>query len=40
MQLARELGASVTGALFVVELAALEGRKRLEGVAVDALIVY
>jgi adenine phosphoribosyltransferase len=40
VQLARELGAEVTGALFVVELAALAGRKRLEGVPVDALVVY
>jgi len=40
VHLARELGAEVTGALFVVELAALAGRKRLEGVPVDALIVY
>jgi adenine phosphoribosyltransferase len=40
VQLARALGAEVTAALFVVELAALEGRKRLEGVPVDALIVY
>jgi adenine phosphoribosyltransferase len=40
VQLARELGAEVTGALFVVELAALAGRKRLDGVPVDALIVY
>jgi adenine phosphoribosyltransferase len=40
VQLARELGAQVTGALFVVELAALQGRKRLEGVPVDALVVY
>jgi|SRR6185436_6358676 len=40
VQLARELGAEVAGVLFVVELAALQGRKRLEGVPVDALIVY
>jgi adenine phosphoribosyltransferase len=40
VQLARELGAEVAGALFVVELAALAGRKRLDGVPVDALIVY
>ena len=40
IQLARELGAEVAAVLFVVELAALEGRKRLEGVPVDALIVY
>jgi adenine phosphoribosyltransferase len=40
VQLAGELGARVAGALFVIELAALEGRKRLDGVPVDALIVY
>jgi adenine phosphoribosyltransferase len=40
VHLARELGARVTGALFVVELAALAGRKRLDGLPVDALIVY
>ena len=40
IQLARELGAEVAAVLFVVELAALGGRKRLEGVPVDALIVY
>ena len=40
IRLARELGAHVVGALFVVELAALEGRKRLDGVPGDALIVY
>jgi adenine phosphoribosyltransferase len=40
IQLARALGAEVVGAQFVVELAALEGRKRLHGVPSDALIVY
>jgi L-alanine-DL-glutamate epimerase-like enolase superfamily enzyme len=36
----REQGASVVGAVFVVELALLEGRGRLAGVPVDALIAY
>jgi adenine phosphoribosyltransferase len=40
VRLAHELGAQVVGALFVVELAALEGRKRLLGVPAEALIVY
>jgi adenine phosphoribosyltransferase len=40
IRLARELGAEVVGALFVIELAALNGRSRLGGVPVDALIVY
>jgi adenine phosphoribosyltransferase len=38
--LARELGAEVVGALFVIELAALNGRQRLGGVPTDALIIY
>lgn len=38
--LARGLGAQVVGALFVVELVALAGRTRLDGVPVDALITY
>src|SRR5262245_54256632 len=38
--LARGLGAEVVAANFVVELAALAGRKRLDGVPADALIVY
>jgi adenine phosphoribosyltransferase len=40
IQLARGLGAEVVGAQFVVELAALEGRARLDGVPVEALITY
>ena len=40
IRLARGLGAEVVGATFVVELAALEGRKRLDGVPADALIIY
>jgi adenine phosphoribosyltransferase len=38
--LVRELGARVVGAAFVVELALLRGRDRLEGVPVDTLIRY
>jgi adenine phosphoribosyltransferase len=40
IRLARDLGAEVVGAAFVVELAALGGRARLGGVQADALIVY
>jgi adenine phosphoribosyltransferase len=40
IRLARQLGANVLGALFVVELAALEGRLRLMDVPSEALIVY
>jgi adenine phosphoribosyltransferase len=40
IRLARELGAAVVGAVFVVELAALGGRERLGGVPASALIVY
>jgi adenine phosphoribosyltransferase len=40
VELVREQGASVVGAVFVVELALLEGRGRLAGVPVDALIAY
>jgi adenine phosphoribosyltransferase len=40
VQLARGLGAQVVGAVFVVELAFLEGRKRLPGIETDALVVY
>jgi adenine phosphoribosyltransferase len=40
IRLARELGAVVVGALFVVELSALDGRKHLDGIPADALIVY
>jgi adenine phosphoribosyltransferase len=40
IRLARELGAEVLAAVFVVELAVLEGRKRLAGIPSEALIVY
>jgi adenine phosphoribosyltransferase len=40
IRLARELGAVVAGAVFVVELAALGGRERLGGVPASALIIY
>jgi adenine phosphoribosyltransferase len=40
VELARELGAEVAVAAFVVELALLDGRKRLPGVPVESLIVY
>ena len=40
IRLARELGAEVLGALFVIELSALGGRERLGGVSAHALIVY
>jgi adenine phosphoribosyltransferase len=40
IQLARGLGAQVVGAIFVVELEALMGRKRLDDVPAEALITY
>jgi adenine phosphoribosyltransferase len=40
VELARELGADVTVAAFVVELALLKGRERLVGARVESLIVY
>jgi adenine phosphoribosyltransferase len=40
VELARELGAEVAAAAFVVELAFLAGRKRLSGVPAESLIVY
>jgi adenine phosphoribosyltransferase len=40
VELARELGAAVAVAAFVVELALLEGRKRLPDVLAESLIVY
>jgi adenine phosphoribosyltransferase len=40
VQLVRGLGADVVAATFVVELSALGGRRRLDGVPVDALIAY
>ncbi|HXT96894.1 MAG TPA: adenine phosphoribosyltransferase [Polyangia bacterium] len=40
VELARELGAEVAVAGFVVELALLQGRARLAGAQVESLIVY
>jgi adenine phosphoribosyltransferase len=40
VELARELGAEVAAAAFVVELALLDGRKRLPGILAESLIVY
>jgi adenine phosphoribosyltransferase len=40
VELVEELGGTVVGVLFVIELTFLEGRKRLEGYDVDALIQY
>lgn len=40
VELAREIGAEVAVAAFVVELALLDGRKRLPGVLAESLIVY
>lgn len=40
IRLARELGAQVVGAVFVIELGALRGRERLGGVPAHALMVY
>ena len=39
-KLVEKLGGKVVRMLFVMELAGLEGRKKLEGYAVDSLIVY
>ena len=39
-KLVRSTGAEVVGFLFVVELAFLDGRKKLTGAPVDALVVY
>lgn len=38
--LARSLGAEVVGAAFAIELAGLNGRAKLEGVEVDAVLRY
>ena len=40
VRLCERLGAKVVGAVFVVELAFLDGRRRLEGLPVDALVGY
>ncbi len=39
-RLVRESGAEVALAMFVIELTFLDGRKRLDGVPVDALVAY
>ena len=38
--LARQMGAEVVGCAFLVELAFLHGRDRLEGIDVNALVAY
>ena len=40
VKLIRERGAEVVGATFVIELGFLAGRKRLEGLDINSLIVY
>jgi len=40
IQLAREAGAEIVGAAFLIELKFLEGRKRLDGVRVHAVLEY
>jgi adenine phosphoribosyltransferase len=40
IELVERLGGEVVGALFVIELAFLDGRERLEGTDVHALIAY
>jgi len=40
VELVREIGGQVVGAVFVVELELLRGRDRLAGVPVDALLKY
>lgn len=40
VDLVRKLGGDVVGCAFVIELAALAGRERLDGVAVDSIVVY
>ena len=40
VELVREIGGNVVGAAFVIELALLRGRERLDGVPVDALLTY
>ena len=39
-KLVEQLGAEVVGTCFIIELTFLEGRKRLEGTEVHALITY
>jgi adenine phosphoribosyltransferase len=40
VSLVRELGGDVVGCGFVIELAALAGRQKLEGVTVESLLQY
>ena len=40
MKLVEQLGAEVVGTCFIIELTFLEGRKRLDGMDVHALITY
>ena len=40
VRLVERLGGRVAGCLFLVELAALEGRSKLEGVRVEAIVSY
>lgn len=40
VQLAREAGAEVVGASFLIELSVLQGRKRLDGIPIHAVVEY
>ena len=40
IELVREIGGNVVGAVFVVELALLRARERLRGVPVESLLTY
>jgi adenine phosphoribosyltransferase len=40
VELVRKLGGVVVGAAFFIELKALEGRKRLPGIAIETLVQY
>ena len=40
IELVKKLGGVVVGAAFFIELLALEGRKRLQGVAIETLVTY
>jgi adenine phosphoribosyltransferase len=40
IQLARQAGAEVVGASFLIELSFLQGRKRLDGILVHAVVEY
>ena len=39
-KLVEKLGGEVVGSVFLIELAGLEGRKKLDGYRVDAVITY